>query len=408
MKSMMLVQKANLLSQLALRDLLYDRKVSFCIIASLIAVIAPLLLLFSLKYGIVSQLRSQLINDPRNLEIKIVGNLNLSSDWFSWLKQQPETRFVMPLTRSLNTIVDLRTDNRRFISDVELLPTESGDPVLGSQQLQQSQGVVLSALAAEKLAVKVGDKVTLLATRKYEGITEKGLIELVIDGVLPESQFSRAAAFVDLTTLVGIEDFRDGLQTDLFPTMQGKIREQVRTTFARARIYASSLEDVAPLALKLRDKHIDTRTEAKAIENVKAIDSVLNVIFMVIAMTSIIGCILSLIGAFLANIDRKRKEIAVLRLLGFQSLGVMGYLVLQAIILSSLAFILSYLFFITGSQLFNQILTSNLADTHFISSLHPLHLVSAFIICFVLAAIVAAIGAMRAIRIQPAESLRDV
>ncbi|SUC10544.1 ABC transporter permease [Pasteurella canis] len=405
---MMLVQKANLLSQLALRDLLYDRKVSFCIIASLIAVIAPLLLLFSLKYGIVSQLRSQLINDPRNLEIKIVGNLNLSSDWFIWLKQQPETRFVMPLTRSLNTIVDLRTDNRRFISDVELLPTESGDPVLGSQQLQQSQGVVLSALAAEKLAVKAGDKVTLLATRKYEGITEKGLIELVIDGVLPESQFSRAAAFVDLTTLVGIEDFRDGLQTDLFPTMQGKIREQVRTTFARARIYASSLEDVAPLALKLRDKHIDTRTEAKAIENVKAIDSVLNVIFMVIAMTSIIGCILSLIGAFLANIDRKRKEIAVLRLLGFQSLGVMGYLVLQAIILSSLAFILSYLFFITGSQLFNQILTSNLADTHFISSLHPLHLVSAFIICFVLAAIVAAIGAMRAIRIQPAESLRDV
>lgn len=405
---MMLVQKANLLSQLALRDLLYDRKVSFCIIASLIAVIAPLLLLFSLKYGIVSQLRSQLINDPRNLEIKIVGNLNLSSDWFIWLKQQPETRFVMPLTRSLNTIVDLRTDNRRFISDVELLPTESGDPVLGSQQLQQSQGVVLSALAAEKLAVKAGDKVTLLATRKYEGITEKGLIELVIDGVLPESQFSRAAAFVDLTTLVGIEDFRDGLQTDLFPTMQGKIREQVRSTFARARIYASSLEDVAPLALKLRDKHIDTRTEAKAIENVKAIDSVLNVIFMVIAMTSIIGCILSLIGAFLANIDRKRKEIAVLRLLGFQSFGVMGYLVLQAIILSSLAFILSYLFFITGSQLFNQILTSNFADTHFISSLHPLHLVSAFIICFVLAAIVAAIGAMRAIRIQPAESLRDV
>ncbi|WP_101776187.1 ABC transporter permease [Pasteurella oralis] len=405
---MALIQKVNLLSKLALRDLLYDRKVSFCIIASLIAVIAPLLLLFSLKYGIVSQLRSQLVNDPRNLEVKIVGNLNLSPDWFAWLKQQPEAGFVMPLTRSLNTIVDLRSDTRRFISDVELLPTESGDPVLAQQQLQHAQGMVLSALAAEKLAVNVGDKVALLATRKYEGVTEKGIVELIVEGILPESQFTRAAAFVHLATLVGIEDFRDGLQTALFPNMQGKTNEQARTTFARARIYATSLEDVAPLALKLREKNIDTRTEAKAIENVKAIDSVLNVIFMVIAMTSVIGCILSLIGAFLANIDRKRKEIAVLRLLGFQSLGVMGYLVLQAVILSSAAFILSYLFFLVGSQLFNQILTSNLADTHFISSLHPLHLVSAFILAFILAAIVATIGAMRAIRIQPAESLRDV
>ena len=46
------MQQVNLsymfLGKLALRDLYYDRKVSFCIIASLIAVIAPLLLLFSL------------------------------------------------------------------------------------------------------------------------------------------------------------------------------------------------------------------------------------------------------------------------------------------------------------------------------------------------------------------------
>ena len=84
------LQKAVLLSKLASRDLFYDRKVSFCIIASLIAVIAPLLLLFSLKYGVVSQLRNQLLNDPRNLEIKIVGNLNLSQQWFQWIESQPE------------------------------------------------------------------------------------------------------------------------------------------------------------------------------------------------------------------------------------------------------------------------------------------------------------------------------
>lgn len=405
---MLQLQKATLLSKLALRDLRYDRKVSFCIIASLIAVITPLLLLFSLKYGVGSQLRNQLLNDPHNLEVKIVGNLDLPTEWFQWLEKQPEVQFIIPLTRSLNTIVDLRNSvNHRFISDVELLPTKPGDPVV-MQSLPNNHSAILSNLAAEKLNVQIGDKIELLATRTYQGNIEKGIIPLTITGIVSETRFSRAAIFVDLTLLIGIEDFRDGLQTSLFPTMQGQSLASPRTSFARARIYAHHLDDVAPLALKLREKNIDTRTEAKAIENVKAIDAVLEIIFLVIAITSIIGCILSLIGAFLANIDRKRKEIAVLRLLGFQPIGVLMYLVLQAIILSSISFVLSYLFFLLGSHLFNQKLALHLAETHFISSLQPIHLITAFIISFILSGIVAAIGAMRAIKIQPAESLRDV
>ena len=128
--------KMTLLARLALSDLSYDRKVSFCIIASLVAVITPLLLLFSLKYGVISQLRHQLINDPTNLEVKIVGNLNLSQDWFNWLKQQPETQFSIPLTRSLNTIIDLKKDSN-FIRNVELIPTDAGDPI--SQQTLQDE-----------------------------------------------------------------------------------------------------------------------------------------------------------------------------------------------------------------------------------------------------------------------------
>ena len=40
--------RLKLLAKFALRDLVYDRKVSFFVIAALVAVIAPLLLLFSL------------------------------------------------------------------------------------------------------------------------------------------------------------------------------------------------------------------------------------------------------------------------------------------------------------------------------------------------------------------------
>ena len=42
--------------RLALADLLHDRLVSFCQLALLVALFSPLLLLFSLKYGIVTDL----------------------------------------------------------------------------------------------------------------------------------------------------------------------------------------------------------------------------------------------------------------------------------------------------------------------------------------------------------------
>ena len=317
---------------------------------------------------------------------------------------------MAPLTRSLNTIADLSANQnggKKFVQDVEVIPTAVNDP-LTEQALSKPNGVLLSTLTAEKLNVKQGDKINLVVTRSQNNQVEKAISELVVEGIVPETRFARSGAFVQLDTLLAMEDFRDGYQTAIFANQQDPVRPQQREHFARARIYANSLDDVAPLALKLRQKNIETSTEAKAIENVKAIDGVLNVIFMVIAATAVLGCVLSLIGAFLANIDRKRKEIALLRLFGFQSGAVMLYLIMQALCLSCFAFVLSYFLFLSGSQVFNFVLGQNLSNDIFISSLNFIHLFIAFAIALCLAAIVAGIGARQAVKIQPAESLRDV
>ena len=53
--------------RLALADLLHDRLVSFCQLALLVALFSPLLLLFSLKYGIVTDLLDDLSSNPETL-----------------------------------------------------------------------------------------------------------------------------------------------------------------------------------------------------------------------------------------------------------------------------------------------------------------------------------------------------
>ena len=65
----------------------------------------------------------------------------------------------------------------------------------------------------------------------------------------------------------------------------------------------------------------------------------LGIIFNTIAITALIGCIASLIGSFIANVDRKRKHIAVLRLLGFTRPAVGVYVISQGTLLSLMAYI---------------------------------------------------------------------
>lgn len=400
------MKKLLLLANLSFKDLFYDKKVSFCTIASLIAVITPLLLLFSLKYGIISQLKHHLLSDPVNLEVKIIGHHDLKSDWFEWINSQPETQFVLPLTRALSTTVDIKKGTSATPAD--LIPTAQGDPLLKEQIPQRANGVILSALGAEKLKATIGDSVTLVATSN-QAVGQKALSELVVEGILAEAVMpNRVAAFVSLSVLIQVEDYRDGFTVPLFPNIKGKERATERESFAKARIYAYSLDDVAPLAQKLRTTHhLDTQTRSHEISNMKAIDKVMNIIFIVIAVTSIIGCALSLTGAFLANIDRKRREIAVLQLLGFRQEAVTLFLIFQAIILSFLAFIFSYMLYALGSEFVNRILTFRLDSNIFVSQLDIVHIITALILTVSLAIIVATIGAIYAIRIQPAESLRN-
>ncbi len=61
--------------KLALKSLKFEKLLNFCLVAALCSVIAPLLLLFSLRYGIITTLESNLKANPNNLEIKFMSGL---------------------------------------------------------------------------------------------------------------------------------------------------------------------------------------------------------------------------------------------------------------------------------------------------------------------------------------------
>lgn len=399
----------HLLGSLALQDLWHDRKVSLCIAASLVAVIAPLLLLFGLKHGVVSQLQDELLRDPRNLEVKMLSNGNYDTAWIERLRQRPETGFALGQTRSLNTQADLLIGMQRFVEGAEIIATEPGDPLLNLASLNPvGNQVILSASAAQRLQAKAGDSVQLRALRRLDGVNERGEMTLTVLAVLDAARFGRAAGFVAPPLLLDLERFRDGYQVIGFGVTTGKPQGNLQPLYARARVYARDIDQVAPLEHWLNEQHIETSSRLADIDNVKAINHVLGLIFGVIAMAALIGCVASMVGAFLANIDRKRKSLAVLRLLGFKRSAVGGFVVLQALVLSFAGYVGGLGFYAVGSHLFDYLLGSSRATGTFVCHITVWHGLAALLLTFLVAALVAMIGALRAINIQPAESLREL
>lgn len=391
-----------------MQDLWHDRSVSFCIISSLVAVIAPLLLMFGLRYGVVSQLQQELARDPRNLEIRMVSSGHYSAEWIAALQKKSEVGFAIGQTRSLNTQADLLKDMSHFIENAEVIPTGLGDPLLGALQLEGEDEVILSSEAARRLAVREGDTIRLRVMRQLDTRREWGERTLTVGAILVPTYFNRPALFVQQSLLLALESFRDGYRIPMLGISTGLPLTDKPPMFARARIYANSIDQVAALDLWLKQQRIETVSRLADIENIKSINRVLSLIFNVIAGTALIGCIASLIGAFLANVDRKRKHIAVLRLLGFTSPAVGLYIIFQGVILTLLAYGGGILLYLSGSALFNRTLASSQSTEQMICQITPFHSLLALILALTVAILVAIIGARRAIAIQPAESLREL
>lgn len=397
-----------LLGRLALQDLWHDRIISFCIASSLVAVIAPLLLLFGLRFGIVSQLQDELTNDPRNLEIRMLSSGSYDPEWIAQLSKRPDVGFAIGQTRSLNTLADLQVDSSHFVENAEVIPTDIGDPLLGNLRIPQENEVVLTQEAARQLAVKAGDSVILRVSRQLDERREWGRKSLVVAGVLPATYFNRAAIFTHASLLLTLEHFRDGYAIPGLGVSSGQPLNATPPRYARARLYASSINDVASLERDLRAQRIETSSRLADIENVKSINQVLGLIFNIIAATALVGCIASLIGSFIANVDRKRKHIAVLRLLGFTGPAVGGYVIVQGCLLSLFAYVGGYGIYLIASQIFNRALAGSQATDQMLCKITLMHSLLAMLITVVVALVVASIGAYRAIKIEPAQSLREV
>jgi putative ABC transport system permease protein len=141
---------------------------------------------------------------------------------------------------------------------------------------------------------------------------------------------------------------------------------------------------------------------------VKSVDRVLAFLFQVIAGMGVLGYAVALAASLWANVDRKRKELALLRLVGFPSAAVVVFPAAQAMLISLFGTGLSLLAYEAVSATLNAVLSSNLAAEEFICRLLPAHATVAVLTTLAVGLVASAVGAFHASSIDPADSLRDL
>jgi len=315
--------------RLAFADLWHERVLFLCSALACAAVLAPLIVLFGLRQGVVAGLRAELLEDPRAREIVSVVNRTLEPALFERLGADPRIAFVVPRTRALSATILLENPERPGSGlRVELLPTAPGDPLLPGRSAMDPDQFVLSATALQRLGVAVGGTVLASVARSRDGQREVLDLPMRVAAVAPASAALRDVAFATVPVLLLTEDFLDGTAApDARPVREEEARLR---PFAGFRLHAARLEDVPALDREFRLAGIEVSSRAEAVAGLLRLDRNLALLFLTIAGAGGVGYLVSLGVGLWAQVERKRRDLALLALLGLRRRALLALPLIQA------------------------------------------------------------------------------
>ncbi|MEW8090541.1 MAG: FtsX-like permease family protein [Candidatus Thiodiazotropha endolucinida] len=393
---------------LAGRDYRNEWQMSSFFIIALAAVLAPMMILYGLKFGIVGSMLNSLIEDPRNREIRPIGSGRYDSAWIEQLQARKEIDFIVPRTRAIAATIDLKSQAAKRIVSVEMIPTGLDDPLLKARTIPKGlQQIVLSEKAAQRLKVKPGDEINGSLSRRYKGRSERVHVTLQVVDVARHASFTRDGAFTNLNLLEAAEDFRDGRAVPAFGWSGTKATNDERT-YPSFRLYTRSIYDVAPISDALQKLGIEVNTRAADIDIVRSMDQNLSLVFWLIALIGLIGFSFSLGASLWANVDRKRKELSVLRLVGFRTGEIIWFPVLQSAFTAFFGWLTASLIYLAVSFTINGLFMTQTEDGETICRLLPNHFLVALLLTLGSSIIAATLAGYRAASVEPSEGLREI
>lgn len=256
----------------ALRDLASEKLITLCLVLSVVAVLAPLMLLASVKIGFIDRIRSDFINDPSFREIR-PSEADVRQDaFFADLRSWPGVAFAMPSVALTPREVDViySTDGAAALTEARLMPSDATDPVMSRLDGMPPQGdiVVLTSDLLEETGLALGSQFDIAVDRVEGNARKRVRIAVTIAGVLPADTMSRPTILADPSIDRDVENYRAGIAVPNrgwqgidtaarqafveLGVLSAAPLSETQQSDLRLRLAAAGVETVPPAALAVR------------------------------------------------------------------------------------------------------------------------------------------------------------
>lgn len=305
-----------LAARIALASLWHERIHLFCNVAILAGALVPLLVLFGVKSGIYRALLDDLLRDPNLLHVTTQGDNAFSEDDRAEIAGWPEAAFVALKTRAISDNALIQRPGGDRVAQATLVPSGPGDPLLSDGAKVSEGQVAVSRRLSEQLTIENGAGIRIVARSEQRGPL---LLDATVVDILKPDEMKGYAVLMTPVEMDLIEAYYDGYALPDFGLAEGRPLAERTTSFEGLRLYARGLRDVASLEARIQDRFgVRTHSRALDIEGVLALGRNLDLAFLLIASTAVVGLGAALLFSFWAEVDRKRRVLATLMLVGLR------------------------------------------------------------------------------------------
>ncbi len=300
----------------------------------------------------------------------------------------------------------LRGKNAIMMPYVKLainLPTEM--PVFGIALTTKNQQRLGLNLPWGKLANNTTYQI-LMSNANNENITAsfnglKGQIKFPMQ-ITGKSPGKYAIAPLEL-----LATLRTGLQREIIFNEKLQIFLLTRLNYSGFRLYVKTIDDVQEIYSILTKQGIEVVAKSDEIERIKILDRGLTRIFWLVAIVGIIGGIAALIASLYATVERKKRELSIMRLIGISRYQVFRFPIYQALAMAILSIFIAVSAYFSLALVINLVFASDLDMGQQICHLPNSYILIAALLTITVACLSAILAAWKTTQIEPAEALRE-
>ena len=387
---------------LAIKDLRHDLGSSLGLCVALAAVLAPLLLLFAIKTGITGALFDQLRSDPRNLQLQFLNDSTITSQMQAEIAMLPGVGFAAPLGRQIAETVELTTPALRT-EPATLQSSGTGDPFLRQMAPPEVRDIILSQRLSERLELAVGESAIVILSNRQSGDVFE--VDVTVTGISPDLSGRFVLAHPELT--LAVQSVAAGTAVPAFD-IPGNPPLQRDQDVTRMRLYAANLTDVAPLVSALEQRGFIIGSQAVRIKGILQLERNLAWLLGALVTIAAIGYTLALSVSLWVNVQRKRKSLAMLRLMGLQTRDMILFPLTQAASIAVLGTLVAIAVTISVAAIVNIQFAGSLPADAKVAQITLTQAIVVLVTTVAVSVFSGSFGGLSISKLQPKEALRDV